>query len=306
RAMPHIKEPILILLRKCRHIWRIQNQNQNPLVYPDGILYERYRFSSDGIQHLCHLLGSDVSNATHLSNALTVEQTVCLGLRYLATGHFMYSIGDAEHLSKNTICRAVRRVVLALSKLLDAFIVLCNAIKELFASQVIVVQIFVIADIVNRKSFHSINIQMTCDHHLTVTSLETQWPGSVHDSQILRESSLGQRFEQGDFDGLLVGDRGYLCLPYLMTPYSGPQTAEQRKYNKASVRIEITFGGLQVRPQRAYKVVAACVVLHNIAIIRKERAPCQLPMPPDIVDPITLDHPTGRAVREAITQKFFQ
>ncbi|GLD68280.1 putative nuclease HARBI1 [Lates japonicus] len=151
--------------------------SQNPLAYPDDVLYERYRFSSDGIQYLCYLLGPDVSNATCRSNALTVEQTVCLGLRYLATGHFMYSIG---HVS--------------------------------------VMQI--------KEAFYAI---------------------------------------AGRFDGPLVGDRGYPCLPYLMTPYPDPQTAEQRKYNKAHsstrVRIEMTFGvikarfaclqGLQVRPQRA-------------------------------------------------------
>ncbi|MBN3298691.1 HARB1 nuclease, partial [Amia calva] len=142
--------------------------------------------------------------------------------------------------------------------------------------------------------------RMTCDHHLMVTSLEARWPGSVHDSCIFRESTLGR------FDGLLLGDRGYPCLRYLMTPYPDPQTREEIKYNVAHsntrVRIEMTFGvikahfaclqGLRVRAVWACEVLAACVVLHNIATIRKERAPCQLPMPPDVVDPVTLDHPT--------------
>lgn len=48
---------------------------------------------------------------------------MCLALRYFASGQFMYSIGDAEHLSKNTVCRMIHKVVLALSKLLDAFVV---------------------------------------------------------------------------------------------------------------------------------------------------------------------------------------
>ncbi|MBN3307243.1 HARB1 nuclease, partial [Amia calva] len=154
---------------------------------------------------------------------------------------------------------------------------------------------------------------MTCDHHLMVTSLEARWPGSVHDSRIFQESTLGQRFEQGRFDGLLLGDRGYPCLRYLMTPYPDPQGT---KYNVAHsntrVRIEMTFGvikaclqGLRVCVERACEVVEACVVLHNIATIRKERAPCQLPMPPDVVDPVTLVHRTRRAIREAITNQFF-
>lgn len=105
-----------------------------------------------------------------------------------------------------------------------------------------------------------------------------------------------------------------------MTPYPDPQTREQIKYNVAlsqtRVRIEMTFGvikvrfvflqGLWVHPQWACKVVGACVVLCNIAAIRKERAPCQLLMQPLVVDPVMLDYPTGRAVRETITNKFFR
>ena len=39
-------------------------------------------------------------------------------------------------------------------------------------------------------------------------------------------------------------------------------------------------------------------------VIRREREPTINPQPPDVVDPITLDYPTGRAVREAITELF--
>ncbi|XP_056594126.1 putative nuclease HARBI1 [Triplophysa dalaica] len=53
------------------------------------------------------------------------------------------------------------------------------------------------ADYVNRKSFHSLNVQMTCDHECMITSLDSKWPVSVHDSRIFRESILCQRFEEG-------------------------------------------------------------------------------------------------------------
>jgi len=39
-------------------------------------------------------------------------------------------------------------------------------------------------------------------------------------------------------------------------------------------------------------------------VIRREREPTINPQPPDVVDPITLDYPTGWAVREAITELF--
>ncbi|XP_033973795.1 putative nuclease HARBI1 [Trematomus bernacchii] len=150
-----------------------------------------------------------------------------------------------------------------------------------------------------------------------ITSLEAKWPGSVHDSRIFSESSLCHKLEQGLFSGVLLGDRGYACQPFLMTLYpnpgEGPQTSFNVAHAKTRVRIEMTFGilkarftclrGLRVAPERACRIITACVVLH-IATMRKERAPPANPQPPDVVDPITLDYPTGRAVRDAIALLF--
>ncbi|MBN3302713.1 HARB1 nuclease, partial [Amia calva] len=274
-----------------------------------------------------------------VSLTITSAKHVCLALRYFASEHFIYSIGDAEHLSKNTVCHAVCKVVLALTKQLDAFVVFpghkrgqkikesfyalifLRAIKRGFFSVIDCMHIPIRVplgehegDYVNRKSFHSISVQMTCDHHLTVTSLKARWPGSVHDSRIFQESTLGQRFEQGCFDGLLLGDRDYPCLRYLMTHYPDPQTREQMKHkgqdrddiwgHQSTLLLACKAYGC-VWSGGACEVVAACVVLHNMATIRKERSPCQLPMPPDVMNPVMWDHPTGRAVREATTNNFF-
>ncbi|MBN3297648.1 HARB1 nuclease, partial [Amia calva] len=148
--------------------------------------------------------------------------------------------------SKNTVCRAAHRVVLAVTKLLDALVVFPGHLsvlkikKAFYAITGIPRAIGAIncthipirtplgeheEDYVNRKSFHSNNVQgfdhiMACDYYLMVTSLEARWPGSVHDSHIFQETTLGQKFEQGCCDGLPLGDRGYPCLHYLMTPYT--------------------------------------------------------------------------------------
>lgn len=89
------------------------------------------------------------------------------------------------------------------------------------------------------------------------------------------------------FSGLLLGDRGYACRTFFITPYPDPQEGSKTRFNLAlnrtRVTIEQTFGilkgpfrcleGLRVAPQRVGKIVAASVVLHNIATIRKERLP---------------------------------
>ncbi|XP_052223937.1 putative nuclease HARBI1 [Dreissena polymorpha] len=74
-------------------------------------------------------------------------------------------------------------------------------------------------DYVNRKGFHSLNVQMICDATFWFVDVVAKWPGSVHDSRIFRESAIRQRFERGEINGLLLGDSGYGCKRYLMTPY---------------------------------------------------------------------------------------
>uniref|UniRef100_A0A8C9Z0P6 Harbinger transposase-derived nuclease n=1 Tax=Sander lucioperca TaxID=283035 RepID=A0A8C9Z0P6_SANLU len=266
-ASPFLEDPVELgarIVRGALRRARTFRDRQNPLSFPDDYLYERYRFSPHVANACC---------------ALTIPQTVCLALRYFATGTFMYSVGDAENLSKNTVYRTIRKVVRALTAHLNAFVVFpghlpTQTIKKGFyeiagfprvIGAIDCTHIPISAplgvnegDFVNRKSSHSINVQV--NHKEQATRL---------------------------FSGLLVGDPGYACQPFLMTPYSDPNRATE------------------LAPDQACQIVTACVVLHNVATIRKERAPPVSQQPPDVVDPITIDYPTGRAMREAITEQFF-
>ncbi|KAL6470612.1 hypothetical protein MHYP_G00217310 [Metynnis hypsauchen] len=198
-------------------------------------------------------------------------------------------------------------------------------------------------DYVNRKSIHSINVQIICDASHLITNVEARWPGSVHDSRIFRESTLSNKFQHGrrfvgvfhmdcnsyimeipyvitgQYDGLLLGDRGYPCLPYLMTPYSDPAPGPQSRFNQAHgktrARIEMTLGilkarfqclkGLRVTPDRACNIILACVVLHNIATIQRERQPTISDMPTEELGMHVGDNRDGRVVRDSICNHSF-
>ncbi|XP_048114216.1 putative nuclease HARBI1 [Alosa alosa] len=176
-------------------------------------------------------------------------------------------------------------------------------------------------DYVNRKSFHSLNIQMVCDERCLISNIEAKWPGSAHDSRIFRESALARRLAQGEFNGILLGDRGYPCLPHLLTPYSDPATEAEGALNyahsKTRARIEMAFGqiksrfqclkGLRVATDRGCDIVVACTVLHNIATLRRERLPRVIEEGNwEQVDPAGHQEPLdGRRVRDLYKDTYF-
>ncbi|XP_049460924.1 putative nuclease HARBI1, partial [Epinephelus fuscoguttatus] len=155
-------------------------------------------------------------------------------------------------------------------------------------------------------SSSSSSAEIICDAAHIITNVKAKWPGSVHDSRIYRE-----------FDGFLLGDRGYPCQPTLLTPY--PDPGPQQKFNQAHcrtrARVEMTIGllkacfqclrHLKVTPERACDIIVACVVLHNIATIRGEQHPALQMEDPDDNPIHPADIQDGRAVRDIICQNHF-
>ena len=123
---PFIPNPIDIeaqIIRNALHCERIFQSNLEVLSFPEEYVFERYRFSSNSIIYLESILRPHITNRTHRGCALTSQQILCIALRFFANGSFLYNIGDSEHFAKATVCRAVRRVTLALKCLLPVMVV---------------------------------------------------------------------------------------------------------------------------------------------------------------------------------------
>ncbi|XP_055999441.1 putative nuclease HARBI1 [Ostrea edulis] len=141
---------------------------------------------------------------------------------------------------------------------------------------------------INRKSFPSVVLQAVCDSKMHLLDVTCGWPDSVHDSRILKNSSLYERI-QNDPEGTfpnnthLLGDSAYSLEKWMMTPYrdNGNLTQSQHKYNyiHSSTRmvIERTFEALKGRFRRLkyvdiqdmekiVKVVISCCVLHEFCL----------------------------------------
>lgn len=127
-ACPFLEDPIdeeAALIRRELHLRRarILRPRVDFLSFPRTFLFERYRFSLISITYIHNLIRPYITNITHRGRALTSEQILCAALRFFANGSFLYNIGDAEHISKATVCRAVRKVCLALKRFLHIFVV---------------------------------------------------------------------------------------------------------------------------------------------------------------------------------------
>ncbi|XP_052788514.1 putative nuclease HARBI1 [Mya arenaria] len=105
---------------------------------------------------------------------------------------------------------------------------------------------------VNRMGDHSINVQVVFDPFHRIIDVVARWPGSVHDSRVLRESGLFDLFEGGHANGYyLLGDSGYPAKRLLLTPYLAPQNATEEGYNRSHkitrALLERSFGQLKKR-----------------------------------------------------------
>ncbi|VDH94392.1 ammonium transporter Rh [Mytilus galloprovincialis] len=118
----------------------------------------------------------------------------------------------------------------------------------------------------------------------TITDLYCGWPGSVHDSRVLKNTSASDNKERM-FPGNthLIGDAAYALSQWVMTPFKdfGNLSAEQKRYNyihsSSRMCIERAFGALKGRFRRlryidmkdmpeVVKFVLSCCTLHEVCL----------------------------------------
>ncbi|XP_052445479.1 putative nuclease HARBI1 [Carassius gibelio] len=137
----------------------------------------------------------------------------------------------------------------------------------------------------NRKLFASILLQGICDHQGAFLDIFVGYPGSVHDSRVLKNSPIYNQAKYPPQGFFLLGDGGYPCTEKpiaIMTPFKNPASPSTQRFNarlsKGRSIIERAFGmmktrfraiflqALEVHPTFAPKVIASCTMLHNICL----------------------------------------
>ncbi|KAJ1172512.1 hypothetical protein NDU88_004358 [Pleurodeles waltl] len=267
-----------------------------------------YRLDRATIHELCAQLEADLMSHIRQPTGIPPLVQVLSVLHFLASGSFQTTVAISSGMSPPMFSKVLSRVLSALLKHMRSYIVfpevgdlptvkgdfyalghIPNIIGAIDATHVTLVppsrseQVYR-----NRKSYHSMNVQMVCLADQYISHVNAKFPGSVHDAYILRNSSnpyvMGQLQRHRVW---LLGDSGYPKLSWLLTPVRYPRTRAEECYNEAHGRtrrvIERTFGLLKARfrclhmtggslmysPKKVCQIIMACCMLHNLALRRQ-------------------------------------
>ncbi|XP_064637860.1 putative nuclease HARBI1 [Lineus longissimus] len=213
-------------------------------------------------------LGPDLPDAANQRGIpLTSRTQLLVALRYFATGSFQIVSGDLQGVSQPSASRIVKKVSRAIARHRGQIIRFPTG-QDAVRNKVTFYELHGFPDVLGcidgvhipiqapsveekeiyrcRKGFMSLNVQGIADAKLKFVNIVNRWPGSTHDSRIFNNSRISLQFEQGQFNGLLLGDKRYACRPFLMTPFRNPDGLAENAYNRSHKRtrsvVERMFG----------------------------------------------------------------
>ncbi|XP_067829836.1 putative nuclease HARBI1 [Heptranchias perlo] len=268
----------------------------------------RLGFTREAVTELCHLVQAQLQPRTRAWTALPVAVKVTVALNFYTTGSFQAATGLINDITQFAIHCCIRDVTEVLYAKRNQFIFFPMGLEKQeeramgFSRMAGFPRVQGVIDCthialrapyqdpgiyINRKGFHSLNVQLVCDHRQRVMQVCARYPGSTQNSFILRQSSIPPLFHTDPrVSGWLLGDKGYPLSTWLMTPVRRPRTAGEKNYNwkhsSTSTAIRRTVsqlkqrfrclsrsgGSLQYSPDRVSKFIVVCCMLHNFALQR--------------------------------------
>ena len=152
--------------------------------FTDEELRCRYRFGRESIEFLSDLLANDLQRPTRRNHALAPVVQLLVALRFYASGSFLQVIGDTVGLSKSAVPNIFTNVSEALAVKKQQFIAWpsqdeINVVNEGFYLKGGFPAVVGCIDgthvriqrptehendFVNRKGYHSVNVQAICNH----------------------------------------------------------------------------------------------------------------------------------------------
>ncbi|XP_067885146.1 putative nuclease HARBI1 [Heterodontus francisci] len=235
------------------------------------------------------------------------DELQSVALNFYASGSFQRSTGDMCGISQAAIYSCIKEVTNALLKRADDYVHYwtnpdSQAERAIgFGTTVGFPQMQGVIDcthvaikaptdqpaiFINREGFHSINVQLVCNHRKHLLQVCPHFPGAATTPRYFKNP----RFHS--FSGPLLTFRdGFLwtrATHSQLKPVGNPHNAAEERYNTchSSIRattkhviglLKVRFrcldrssGALQYAPARVLSIVAVCYALHSLALQRGE------------------------------------
>ncbi|XP_067909481.1 putative nuclease HARBI1 [Heterodontus francisci] len=202
------------------------------------------RLSGETVTFLCEMLAVDVSSYCIGGHPMPVALKVTIALNFYASGSFQASVADLCGVSQSAAHHCIKVVTDALFQRANHLITskTDNTSQAERARGFSTVSGFPMVQsviycthvahrapagqsgaFINHKRYHSMNVQLVCDHRKRIMQVCARYPGSCHDAFILRNSQVPALFSPPDgMEGWILGDRGYPLKTWLMTPVRNP------------------------------------------------------------------------------------
>ena len=272
--------------------------------------------SKERYDHLHELVQPLITKKdTHFRKSISSQERLIITLRYLSTGCSQQSLSYAFRVGRSTVSEIIKNTCDAIYQVLSPlYLKPPTTIEEWKKISEDFEDIWNMPHVIgaldgkhiamdcpknsgtqdyNYKGFFSLNLLAICDARYNFTMVDVGQYGSNNDSGVLLNSEMGQNFEDSLFKVppeenvknstfelpyYLVGDEIFPLKTWLMRPFPGKLTEEQRIFNyrlsRARRVIENTFGILVARwrlfrgPIRAdrenvLRYVLAAISLHN-------------------------------------------
>ncbi|GBM45224.1 Putative nuclease HARBI1 [Araneus ventricosus] len=283
-----------------RRMRSVHPDRANDLDCMDNVSFRsRYRLNKDTAESLIQMLDDTLSAPSEKNYALSSTEKVLIALRYYATGSFQLVLGDLAKVSQSSASRAINDVSKALASLRPNYIRLPQTGLELRQ---------VSQEFYRNSGFPAVYGAIDCSHIPIIN------PGGDLAEVAVLENEVPPEYH-------LVGDNGYACRSYLLTPFLDPSTPQEIRYNVAHKAarnvVERQYGimkrrfaclatSLRCSLQNAMTVIVAIAVLHNIALQMDDVFEEIIEEEDDEGNtPTVANHAAGLAKRNALLSTFF-
>ncbi|XP_065219716.1 putative nuclease HARBI1 [Planococcus citri] len=259
---------------------------------PDAEFKMTYRLTKCTFKKLLEIVSPHLTTS-RWNNRLFPETKLLIALRFFASGSYQLCIGKNRETSsaQSTVSKVLTEVINVFEHVVcPQFITFPTLqereeIKEWFVTKHKIPNVIGCIDgtqigiyppsenenvYMNRKGFHSINVQIICDHTYRIRNVVAKYPGSAHDSYVYKYSTirdqLQDEFLHGNDSQWLLADSGYPLEPWMLTPFAAnSEDPHEILYNRhfcgACCLVERVIGLLKGRWRCLFPMRSICLFI---------------------------------------------